>query len=235
MLTTPPSPSAPKQHRSISALAPCAPYPGIRKRCAAAISASGPPLRGAWPPRPLPPPSSRICPPFRRPIFDKTTHVFVHGRSVVKKTVLKLSARGVGSLDKHKDSAILFRAVLDKRLNPVRAEIAVYGDIVGGKRAGTHSLHRSFAEEGRRIAGRRRADVIALCVRNDDQSLFRSVAEGLFKRFQTRYAVHFIIGNLHLDGRNDIIQVIDELFVELENPLCRRGKILDPLPHFSGR
>ncbi len=104
------------------------------------------------------------------PILAHIAHKLVYRRSR-DGSVLKLSARRVGGLDKHEDPLVVLLAYLKQRLYAVGAEVAVYRERVAEKRLVFLIAHFDLAEMRGGIRLHSRAYIVALCVGDDEHSL----------------------------------------------------------------
>ena len=171
---------------------------------------------------------------FRTPSFAHIAHDIINS-VFTDFLVLQFAAGRVGSLDQNEDTLVPFCTDIQQRTDAVCAEIAVDGHIVGGKSGKTRALHGRFAQKCPGITGRRGADVVAFRVRDDDEPLFRRIRERFPVRFQPFRPVHFVIGDLHLYGRNNIAEGIHELFIEIKNAFRDVGKIFCTRTHIVGQ
>ena len=107
--------------------------------------------------------------------------------------VLEQAAVLVGSANQDVDAGVGLLARVDERLDGVRAEVGVHGDRVARMRA---------FEEGSRIRRRRRVDVAALDVANDEQPGFARGSHDALPRERSLGAVELEESGLRLHGRN---------------------------------
>ena len=87
---------------------------------------------------------------------------------------------------------------------------------VGAERVELFAEHVRRAEVRRRIRLHRRADVVALAVRDDEHALFAGIGDRLRERLHALPAVHLIVRGLRLYGRDNIAQRVDEALVVFE-------------------
>ena len=157
---------------------------------------------------------NRAFPPF----FHQTAYVFVHGYAVFQNHILNFRARRIGRLDQNENPFIVLFALFHKGQNTVRAKITVHRHVVGRESLQGVFIDLRFSKERLCIAGRRRADVVALRVRDNHKPLCRRIFKRFIVRLHTCRTVHFIVRDLHLYGRYDIVHVIDDFFIEFEHP-----------------
>ena len=86
---------------------------------------------------------------------------------------------------------------------------------------------RGFAEIGVGISARRRADIVALAVRNDHKALGLGIFDGLVEGAHAGHTVHFIIGNLHLGAGHHARQRVHNGAVVANERVGRVLKILN--------
>ena len=169
------------------------------------------------------------------PLFHQRAHVLVHRFAVFQPQVLQLAAGGIGGLDQHEDALAATVHLLQKGLDAVRAQIAVDGEKIGIEGAVFFAANLRLTEVRLGVARGSGADVVALGIRHDDEALGRRIAAGLIEGVHPLDAVHLVIGDLHLDGGDDVADGIDEGAVEGEHRLCGAGEIVDARAHPFGK
>ena len=165
------------------------------------------------------------------PLLDQIRHGLIQRAAVLIAQILQLTRRLVARLHQRIHAGTVRRTGVHERLDAVHAQIRVDGRNVGRERLDLAVRHFGHADIGVGVAGSGRTDVVALDVSHDDHALLFGVSHGLFKGDHARGAVHLVVGNLHLDGRHNVAERVDEAHIVLIDSLRGVLKAVDAARH----
>ena len=155
---------------------------------------------------------------FLAPGSDMLAHDLIEG-TAVDETVLKLSAGGIGGLHQYENTFFLLFADVDEGFDAVGSEIGVHGSEILIKTGKFLASHLYFPQMAYCVSCGGGADIASLDVADDYQIFFLTIIDGLLESdetFDTELLVH---GDLRFHRRDQVINMVDDLFVVLPDGL----------------
>ena len=114
-----------------------------------------------------------------------------------------------------------------QRVDPVGAQIAVYGQCIRTEGGALILPHHGGAQMCRCVCFHGSANVVPLAIGDDKHALKLCIANGSLQCLDAMMPIHFIVSSLGLDGGNNVADCINDLLVEPED---RPGCSLQTLP-----